>query len=321
MRFTNEPVEKSLDEYAASIQRALASIRSLPGVVTVFQIGGLSAPGISDIDMMVIFEDDVAVHDNPLQQLDARDDYFFVHNLFGASVSHFQDSQASSLFHNYKQLHGQEIEIASSAINASDRCTLEVQVAIEYLVRMLINLTVDQTYGIVNVRNLLLQTHAIKYDLNFLKIESGELFDLVQQVIHWRKDWFQRRPENAEIESWVRQLYQCLLTEIADLTQRRKFYLPSDGPFQMGRNITLLQGDTTSIQHRGIVLPKFLASFVPKYARLQNRTNRFKIQIPFTCQGIPPIVSQVNEQNCKIREYNQSNLPHFMAPSSSLALK
>ena len=76
MQFLNEPAQKSLDDYRASIDRVLKKVNQCGGIVAVYQIGGLSAPGISDIDLVVIVEDDTIVQQDPLEDISDHDKYF-----------------------------------------------------------------------------------------------------------------------------------------------------------------------------------------------------------------------------------------------------
>ncbi len=50
----NRPAPIEREEYDKAIRSYVAQVTSVPGVRSVFTMGGIKAPGLSDIDMIVV---------------------------------------------------------------------------------------------------------------------------------------------------------------------------------------------------------------------------------------------------------------------------
>ena len=66
----NWPQRRDVTDYQQAIERMQLRIEKLDGVVAIYQIGGLSAPGVSDIDMVVVWDDGAATDFQPLDGAD-----------------------------------------------------------------------------------------------------------------------------------------------------------------------------------------------------------------------------------------------------------
>src|SRR3989344_869283 len=102
MRLTDFPRFVSITEYESAIEAMAGSLAKIPGVMTIYQIGGVSHPGISDIDLYAVFEDNAYCEIDPLQNLPNGYDYLFIHHIFGASAGNFAESQRYPFFHQYR---------------------------------------------------------------------------------------------------------------------------------------------------------------------------------------------------------------------------
>jgi hypothetical protein len=57
--FCCEPASYPVDAYIEARDSYIKAVRKLPGLVSIYQMGGLAAPGISDIDLILVFDDEV----------------------------------------------------------------------------------------------------------------------------------------------------------------------------------------------------------------------------------------------------------------------
>ena len=195
--------------YERAINQMVERLIKYPGLLSIYQIGSISIPGISDIDMVAVFQDDAACDRNPLKELSRSERYLFVHGLYGVSTKHFHKAQCYTFFHNYNLLWGERLSFWGKNLSKKKIRTLKIQIALEYLLKVYINITVERTYGIVKVRNLLLHTKALLYDLEFLGISSGRLYDLVEGMVTSRNNWFKSKPEKESVEVI---LEKCVIT-------------------------------------------------------------------------------------------------------------
>ena len=320
MRVIDRPKPVTIVEYENAISRMVDQLVSMPGVTSVYQVGGVSNPGISDIDLVVVFEDGQRISGDPCKGLSDPDSYLFTHGLFGINRENFTEALKFSFFHNYRLLTGEQVHDRVSCLDSASENVLKRQVAMEYLIRMYINMAVAKTFRIMKLRSLLLNVKALQYDLDFLGIGSGTLFELVQQVIDWRNEWFERPVSARAIVAWFVDCYRSLEELLCQLLKESPLWLPERRSYQLARNIQVSPGDQLHWRHGGFVppgLPRLTGRYVIK---LLHRVNRFQFRIPMCNVDVPaPLVSAFAYQR-QIRAYNAEMLPQFMTLTSSLNL-
>ena len=293
-------------------------LRRLNGVVSIFQIGSVGNPGISDIDMLVVFEDGAICNLNPLTGLSRTERYLFSHNLYAVLRKQFFDAQKYTFFHNYNLLWGKELPIGTSDLSEEEIQALKTQIALEYLIRMFVNSTVEHIYSIIRVRGILVLVKALSYDLEFLNVSSGGLFDLIQTVIGWRDHWFKKKPDEKTIKNWFMEFCKELMTFLKIELSRRTFYLPEDANLCIARNMMIELSETFGYAHEGIRLPSFLGGLGRKYFNMMHRFNRFSFQIPAAVSNIPDVLNDRFVFARQIKRANNDSLSCFMPLTSSL---
>ena len=295
-------------------------LKEQPGVVSILQVGSISNPGISDIDILVIFEDDVEYNANPLDALKSRDRYMFIHGLFGLPRKHFHEAQQYSVFHNCNLLWGED-----HAWNTSDFADREIeilnqQIAFEFLIKMFITMSIQHTYKVIKLRGLTLHTKALLYDLEFLNINSGQLFDLIQTMLGWRNDWFTNTPSEGELQLWIKNFYVALRDFLHSILQKLKVYMPPEANFRLARNIVMVPSPQLDYSHTGVVLPGFLTIVGNRIININNRCNRFEFQIPFTTTNISNTLMERYRIIKKMKVYNSRYLKYFLPVAYALSV-
>jgi len=318
MYLTDFPRFVPVSMYDLSIQRMVKKLKQQDGVASIFRIGNINSPGISDIDMLVVFDDGVQCSLNPLEDLSKSERYLFSHNLYGVTAAHFSEAQHYSFFHNYNLLWGEELPTGGSDLSCEEMQALKTQTALEYLIKMFINTTVEYTYGIVRIRGLLVLTKALLYDLEFLNVSSGRLFDLIQTLVLWRDHWFEKKPDKQTLKIWIREFYEELIAFLKAMLQTKMLYLPEWANLRVARNMTLVPSKKFGYTHKGITLPTILGDLGRKYFNIQHRFNKFHFQIPITTSKIPCGLVKRFSFMRNIRRENDHNLPCFMPLTSSL---
>lgn len=305
-------------KYDLAIQRMVKKLKQQDGVVSIFQVGSVNNPGISDIDMLVVFEEGVECNLNPLEDLSKSERYLFSHNLYGISETHFSEAQRFTFFHNYNLLWGDELLSVQSGLSKEQIQTLKTQTALEYLLQMYISLTVKLTYGIFRIVGLLRHVNALRYDLQFLNISSGKLFDLIETLVSWRNNWFKNKPTTQMLKIWIDDFYKELSEFLREILHTTKFYLPEWANLCIAKNMTLVASKELGYTHRGMTLPTILGDLGKKYFNIQHRFNVFKFHIPITSQAIPRIIEERREFLKQVKDQNSIGLPHFMSTTTSL---
>lgn len=315
-------IERPAPILAAAYDRALDDATDLlarqPGLVALYQIGGVSAPGISDLDLVAVFEDDVAVVGDPSRALRTAYPSLFIHNPYGASRAHFERAQSASFFHNYRLLWGADVRTASGAPTGEGSVALRHQIALEYLVKMYVTASLQRAYRAVNVRSLLLHVKAVAYDLEFLDVHDGPLYDLAHRVIGWRERWFHDGPSDAEVADTFDALDGALVTCLDAAMARAPFYLPGETPYRIARNLWLRPGSAFGYRRSGVRLPAALAVLGTRYVKASNRLGRFDFTAPVASGPPPSALAERFGLVERMGAYNRQHLPGFGPLTSSL---
>jgi hypothetical protein len=320
MIFIHEPKPVVIDEYKDCIDQVTQSLSQDPNVQSIYQIGGLSAPGISDIDLVVIFNDEATYLHNPRSGLSKLARYLYVHKLFGTSKSLFEESKQFTFFHNYNLLYGKEQSITSNTNDTADTLIMKRQWAREYLVRMLVNMAVEKEYDIYKLRNMLLQGRALIYDLEFLGANAPQLSSCLERIIRWRNEWFITRPSNKDILELQQDLWRTLVDFLDEHLKIEPLFMPTRASYYVGRNIELKSKEHVCASSLGPKLKWAPKRFARRLISLQHRFNKFTIDIPFKSTDIPPGIAEVFDYTARAHNYNNRHLPHFMPLTSSLVI-
>ena len=316
-RFTDYPHEVPLSAYETALASMSQRLIDSGAVITVYQSGGVSNPGISDLDMIAVFKNDLKVDRNFLDGLSQVERYLFIHNLYGVSENNFGEAQIYAFYYNYKFLSGQELTVDS--INKSPHQLLKRQVALEFLLKFFITLELQKAYGVIRLRDLLLHIKALQYDLEFLGIKDGTVYECVTEVLQWRTNWFNVHPAESYINKWMSRFYPALSDLMVHAFGDHSFYLPSQPAYRISKNIQLVPSSGKAMMVRkGFLLPAQLSSFGKKYFRLQNRLNSFDVRVPIHTDNIPDVLGKKFQYEKKIIDYNKKFLPYFLPLTSSL---
>ena len=312
MKLIDHPRQFSALDYSNALENMVNFLRRQSGVVSIFQVGSVSNPGISDIDILVLFEDNISCNVNPLDSLSSQERYMFIHSLFGLPRKYFYDAQHYSIFHDCQLLWGEDHQWRTYNPTNKDYDILKQQIALEFFIKMFISMSVQYTYGITKVRGLALHTKAILYDLEFLNVKSGELYDLVHKMITWRNDWFKHPPSKSDLQSWIEDFYAIFTEFLKDILKKFKIFIPKSANFRVARNMVMVPSQRLGFSHEGVVMPRFLTFVGKKVFNLNNRTNRFEFKVPITLEETSNVVLERHRFIAQANTYNRKNLKYFL---------
>lgn len=314
------PVPVPEAAYGPAVERMVGRLRDLEGVTAIYQVGSVSTPGISDIDMFAVFGNGVRCTWNPLAGLSADERYLFAHSPYAASETDFRALQSCTYFHNYRLLWKSSQHLSGGAVDSDSDEALQAQTALEYLLKFYINMTVERCYGIVKVRGLFLHIKALLYDLDFLGIGAGTLRDLLSEAIHWRTQWFSQQVASATLLAWHARFYRELHGFLGEALARTPLYIPSRASLRVARNIEVRRSGELGYVHAGVTLPAMFAGLGRKYFNIQHRFNRFIFSVPYETDNLPAAVRRRYELIVAVKNYNARHLPFFLLPASSLPI-
>jgi hypothetical protein len=302
--FKNYPHYVPPRVYEDVIQGMVERLKKQEGIISIFQMGSILHPGISDIDMLVVLKEDGAFRRNPLAGLAAAERYLFVHPLLGTSKADFMEAQQFSFYRNWRLLWGEQFSAREDELSKEEVECVQIQTALEYLISNFINLTILRIHRIVNVRALLLNMKAILYDLKLLGVSSGRLYELLEKLMEWRDQWFERRPHVKDLGRWIDECYRELGSFLKTALETHPFYLPEWGTLHITKNVTLIPAEHFFCKHRGIILPVFLGFLGKKYFKIQRRLNKVSLHLPVQKGEVPPILVRRFDLEYRMVQFN-----------------
>ncbi len=318
--FTDIPLHVSLQSYQQAIERMLDRLKTIPGVVSVYQVGGVSTPGISDIDLFVVFQDKVKTEIDPVKDLQPTDQYLFTHNLFGTSESFVDEVEQYTCFGKYQLLFGKEQSFSKNNLDQQEDVIVKKQIALEYLVKAYISSVIEHSYHTIKLRNLFLHAKALLIDLSFLGIDSGKLNDAIKNVMNARSRWFEHRLSHANLNDLAHQYHSALREGLKELLMKEKFYLHPESNLQISRNILLKSSESLSVSQEGVLFPKSIVKLHHKIPKLLNRMNKFVFQFPAQQNSLPEVVAKRHQFISSMVKYQKSHLPNFIPTAYGLSI-
>ena len=314
------PVYVPESGYITELGGMVDRLSVLGGIQCIYQIGSVSAPGISDIDIFVVFDDGASTDINPLSELSEGGRYLFNHGPFAATRSQMAGVQRYTFFHNYRLVWGKENLPAADQTSPEEERELKYQTAMEYLLKMYISMTVERTFRIIKVRGLLLHIKALLYDLEFLQVSDGPLFDELTQIVDWRNNWFEKMPGRQTLIEWHDRCYRFLGEFLAERLAVKRLYFPGKDQYEISKNIILAGSDEFCTSHSGLVLPPRFGGSSRRYFNIQYRFNRFRFELPITGTAASGIISERYSFMVDVQQHHKKKLPYFLLPGSSLAI-
>ncbi len=174
--------------------------------------------------------------------------------------------------------------------------------------------------GITKLRTFLLEGKALIYDLEFLDVASGQLFDFVNSIIDLRGRWFLDEDSGAECMKLIDPIFVSLEKFLKNEIIHRHLFLPKLGTYLLSRNVSIIQSQTLSVEHKGFVLPSLGILPERKFFNFLHRINTFKVNLPYQISHKESVVKARFDLLSEMRAYNQKNIPNFLIPSSSLRI-
>tara|TARA_R110002111_G_scaffold261897_1_gene336135 strand:+ start:1848 stop:2807 length:960 start_codon:yes stop_codon:yes gene_type:complete len=317
MKIINIPIKYSIVDYKNAINKQVDYFSKLEGVKSIYQIGGVSTPGVSDIDLVVVFKNGYKYDLNPKVNNDDIGNYLFTHGLYGASEDHFNMSLRFTFFHNFKLLYGLDLDLGNTT-SEPDQLLLKEQIALEFLFKMYVNLVVQKSYNTIKLRSLFLHIKALPYDFEFLNIHPHELLNIIERGILLRNNWFSGDISKSDVEKWFKHFFKVYKTFLVSLFKNYSMYA-SSLKFKIAPNIEINSATSLGYTKRGIVFPDLFNVLDKKYFKALNKLNDFKIDVPLS-SNTPKIIKDYFVYADDAANYNKKQIPHFMTLTSSLKI-
>lgn len=321
-RFISSPKYVEPKMYERTIAKIVKILKNEPSVVSIYRLGNVNHPGISDIDLVVIFRDEQECMLNIHLLLEKQEHYLLTHEIGGIQESKFKEVYNYTFWDNLTCIWGKNHieEWSTSVQNKIHKEDYKEQIALEFLVKNFLEITVQRKYGVIKKRTLLQEVKGVRYDIAFLKLQGGVLEKKVNELLDKMDGWFKVEWQEEEISLWLDEYYEALKNTINELSAaNKKLWIPQKDNYKYGRNVHLRTGNQFLAQYKGIFLPSWLIAQHKKLYNAHLRLNSFEIEVDFTSEDL----TNMNKQRFKLiqdcKKYNQEHLPYFGTLLSSLA--
>ena len=191
------PEEYSIADYKESTNRIIEIYSKINGLVSIYNWGDPSIPGISDIDIVLVFKNNT---DDPLNLLNRS--FYFLNNKTRYLVRHpfifidvgsFKKARYIYPNTNFKLLHGKSVKIDKLSPDDEyySKIALLNDIIIRHYPRDFIEQFADKN---INVRDTLLRLNSLKYSIKILesltKEKNTEWNSKLRLIENLRKKWF-----------------------------------------------------------------------------------------------------------------------------------
>lgn len=219
-RFIKLPRPCPRTAYETAAQKIALNAIKHPNVVAIYQMGNVGAPGISDLDIIIVVKDAKRFSfDGFFADLTKDEQYTLMHGLFCVNVAFWRNRLLFLKFDNLKLLAGKNIEPVELPLQWLEWA--ELRFAVQHLIRVYVSLFVQLFFRLLKVRSLLCELNALRYDFDvlskLLNVESRHKFmNYIVAVQQIRSQWFDTTIDLTTRFLNLCQLGETTLTEIIE---------------------------------------------------------------------------------------------------------
>jgi hypothetical protein len=188
VQLSRYPTPASDDDYANASEELESRLRELPGIVAVYRTGSVSVPGISDLDRIAVVQPGSRVP-GIWPVLSAQTRLLAMHGPFLVDTATFARHRWFADLQPLELAWGDEVEVETRP--APER--IELVIAAESLVVVLLNLVKQAIVGRAKVRPTLCQLNNFRRDLDLARLERADApqaWSFADQVTRLREEWW-----------------------------------------------------------------------------------------------------------------------------------
>lgn len=218
--FSHEPIEQQTAVYQNTLAKCVEVFSTYPGIRAIYQYGSVSTPGISDLDLLLVFdENSPSIPYDWRKWFNSQERYLLLHNPSVISPSLLAEGVHITFLQGLNLLWG-----TPTSVNKADDKTadfLSHLIVMEHTIRLLVTTIRQLQAQIVKQRPLLCELHSIRYDLNLLGLAAQWETAFTQPMYSLRQNWFTLPPitRQTQLLSLFRQapsVQQTVLHKVAE---------------------------------------------------------------------------------------------------------
>ncbi len=195
IRVINDIQKLSIDDYQCLVRQYIDYVKEKPFVKSIYQIGSVNDPGISDVDLVVVVDNCCNPH--AINQLSINQSqgnnalkYIIFHDIYLYDRESFKNFHYSLYCDNLELLYGEPQPV--NKIEASQIDIISLQIIFDFISSRLVQFQQFLASGQLSLRGILVRVSSIKHSymlLNNLGIEDEEIRKFVERAMDIRKKY------------------------------------------------------------------------------------------------------------------------------------
>ncbi len=226
--YLKNPQPFASERYRNTAKKISGYFSNIPQVLSIYQMGNISVPGISDLDILTVIKDRSTIpHFDVSKILNEREKYTLMHGIFVGTETFWRHRHFFYIYDNLKLLEGEDFVEPAIDLSPEFRELLLKRFAIQHIIKVYVSISAQLSVYSLKVRPLLCELHALRYDeqalSDWLPAEMQTTFrQYCQTIAQLRKTWFDLPPKEAcrELLTICRELPLFLDNLLLHLNQR-----------------------------------------------------------------------------------------------------
>ena len=321
IQFIDRPVHIPRSFYDEAVDHLIRNCSMLPGLLSIYRFGTVNSPGISDLDILFVFEEGAYCPMNGLESLPDKFGPLFTHGIMAMSENAFEDNFRFSIWSKADCIWGKQLTCPEEK-SEQDQLILDRQTAVEFLMANYIDFMVQSSYGVFKLRSFLQHMKGLAYDMDLLNMSDSPLHPLISTLRELTIHWFEKTPADELIREWIESFSAVFPIVVDEILQKHPLMLPdSEGAnYTIASNMLLTPGEKVGFSHDGWQLPVAFSFLGKSYFKLLHRTNRFLFTCPVYHQQRGFLADRFQFLQ-RMKAYNREHLPRFMTMTPSINAK
>jgi hypothetical protein len=240
MFFKNHPIQKNFNDYEKAIENYINNIKKHDEVASVYQIGNIGVAGISDIDIIVILNNEQKCNNNysVFDNVSNEHKYLFMHDVFIVPKNLGTRLNLITSIFEIKHLYGERVrfdspndeqKIIESLILLNDVATVSISHEYEY---WLCQKELDLRLILARINSLKYPIYML-YDIaeafNISIINKNNYSEFIDSFSDFRNSFFQYNKVKAEDKTIyflkrANELALLLMNDITLINERTPFF-------------------------------------------------------------------------------------------------
>lgn len=301
-KLTDKPRKLSKIDYDNAQDKCLNLLKKENNILSVYKFGNTKSYGISDIDFLIIAENNHIINLDIKKTSDSDFNYIFKHNLFGICQNDIKYISEFSYLKNLQLLYGNDI-LPDSNHTEKTKFIINKQIASEYLLRAYISLSIQLLKKCVKTRSLLLNLSALKLDLQLLNISNASrIYLLIDELIKIKENWFILNLSELDLINTLSDIRNELEVLLREIFKNSDFYHLIKRYRFISRDILLKSSSNINSIDYSLKIPFFK----------NNIINIFLL--PNITGSIPQIILERFKYLNNSSIYNKKYLQKFLVP-------